>query len=593
MTPDLPKTLPAFIWHFAKPYKWPFLFFLLAPMAMVLEATILPYSLKMIVDIVSTHEGPRENIFTDLTPALWLAAGAWVGMIVIFRLQEWWQCYVLPKFEADIRTGMFAYTTSHSHDYFANNFAGSIANKISDMVNAIRTLSVAIRWHVILTISIVFATLVMMATISPVFSIILCAYVVTNMLTMYPFARKADRLSIKNAEDRSILSGKIVDVFTNAMNMRLFARANYENDYLGQYQDKEIVSNKKLLLTMSNAKFALEIPAAVFFIALLYVLITRWQAGLVTSGDFVFIFYTSFNVMIRIWHLSMEMPTIFKEIGVAKQALSIITPPHGVRDKTNADDLTVTRGEIVFDRVHFQYRAGKDIFRDKNITIKAGEKIGLVGFSGSGKSTFVNLLLRFYDIDGGRILIDGQDIADVTQDSLRRNIAMIPQDTSLFHRSLMENIRYGRLNATDDDAVIAASKKAYCHDFIQDMPDQYDALVGERGVKLSGGQRQRIAVARAILKDAPVLILDEATSSLDSLTEEHIQASLRDLMEERTTIVIAHRLSTLSDMDRILVFRDGEIIEDGAHDDLLTRGGHYETLWTMQVGGFLPEKCLR
>ena len=350
------------------------------------------------------------------------------------------------------------------------------------------------------------------------------------------------------------------------------------------------MSNKKLLLTMSNAKFVLEVPAFLFFVALLYVLITRWQAGLVTSGDFVFIFYTSFNVMIRIWHLSMEMPTIFKEIGVAKQALSIITPPHGVSDKPDATSLTVTKGEIVFENVRFQYRAGKDIFKDKNITIKAGQKVGLVGFSGSGKSTFVNLLLRFYDIDGGRILIDGQNIADVTQDSLRQNIAMIPQDTSLFHRSLMDNIRYGRLDATDEE-VITVSKKAYCHDFIQDMPDQYNALVGERGVKLSGGQRQRIAVARAILKDAPILILDEATSSLDSLTEEHIQASLQDLMDGRTTIVIAHRLSTLSDMDRILVFKDGEIIEDGTHDDLRANGGHYETLWTMQVGGFLPEKA--
>ena len=231
MTKALPKTLPAFIWHFAKPYKWPFLAFLIAPMAMVLESTVLPYSLKMIVDIVSTYEGPRENIFSDLAPALWLAAGAWVGMIIVFRLQEWWQCYVLPNFEADIRTGMFAYTTSHSHDYFADNFAGSIANKISDMVNAIRTLSVAIRWHVILTASIVIATLIVMATISPVFSMMLCAYVVANMLTMYPFARRADRLSIENAEDRSTLSGKIVDVFSNAMNMRLFARTTYENRY--------------------------------------------------------------------------------------------------------------------------------------------------------------------------------------------------------------------------------------------------------------------------------------------------------------------------------------------------------------------------
>jgi len=251
--------------------------------------------------------------------------------------------------------------------------------------------------------------------------------------------------------------------------------------------------------------------------------------------------------------------------------------------------LVVKKGTIEFENVSFRYHKGRDIFLDKSLTIKGGEKVGLVGFSGSGKTTFVNLILRFFDVDEGRILIDGQNIADATQDSLRAQIAMIPQDTSLFHRTLMENIRYGKLDATDEE-VIDASKRGHCHEFIMQLEEGYESLVGERGIKLSGGQRQRITVARAILKNAPILILDEATSALDSITEKYIKESLADLMRGRTTIVIAHRLSTLADMDRILVFKDGHVIEDGNHSALITLDGHYAKLWNMQAGGFLPEE---
>lgn len=251
--------------------------------------------------------------------------------------------------------------------------------------------------------------------------------------------------------------------------------------------------------------------------------------------------------------------------------------------------MNCTRGKIVFDRVKFHYKGTEPLFRDKSVEIAAGQKVGLVGYSGGGKTTFANLILRLYNVTGGAILIDGQDIREVTQDSLRENIAMIPQDTSLFHRSLTENIRYGRINATDDE-VIEAAKKAHAHEFISRLPQGYDSLVGERGIKLSGGQRQRIAIARAILKNAPILILDEATSQLDSVTENLIQESLRELMQNKTAIVIAHRLSTLLYMDRILVFDKGRIVADGSHDELLARGRLYKNLWNAQVGGFLPDR---
>ncbi len=265
----------------------------------------------------------------------------------------------------------------------------------------------------------------------------------------------------------------------------------------------------------------------------------------------------------------------------------MILSPIQIANQDNAPDLDIKEGTIDFKNVQFSYEENKPLFQNKTVKIRSGEKVGLVGYSGSGKSTFVHLILRLFDVNEGRILIDGQDIKDVSQESLRKSIGFIPQDPSLFHRSLLENIRYGS-HATEDE-VIEAAKKAFAHEFILTLPKGYASLVGERGVKLSGGQRQRIAIARAFLKNAPILILDEATSQLDSVTEDSIQDSLQALMQEKTTIIIAHRLSTLLQMDRILVFDKGQIVQDGTHNQLLKQPGQYQILWNAQVGGFLPE----
>jgi ATP-binding cassette subfamily B protein len=279
-----------------------------------------------------------------------------------------------------------------------------------------------------------------------------------------------------------------------------------------------------------------------------------------------------------------------ESLGNLNQAIKVIYQANEIKDKEGAKQLTINKGNIVFEKLGFSYDQGKSaLFSNLSVKILDGQKVGLVGYSGGGKTSFVNLILRLYEISEGSILIDNQDIRDVTQDSLRRAIAMIPQEPVLFHRTLLENIRYGRIEATDEE-VIAASKRAYAHEFISKLPENYHTLVGERGIKLSGGQRQRIAIARAILKNAPILILDEATSQLDSVTEEYIQTSLAELMQGKTTIVIAHRLSTLLHMDRILVFDQGKIIQDGTHAELLAQAGLYKTLWDAQVGGFLPDK---
>jgi ATP-binding cassette subfamily B protein len=287
--------------------------------------------------------------------------------------------------------------------------------------------------------------------------------------------------------------------------------------------------------------------------------------------------------------LSRKFLEFFEYLGNVADGVGIIVRPHEVLDSPGAGALAVTRGEIRIEGIHFAYTPGHPVFSGLDLVIRPHEKVGFVGFSGSGKSTLVNLVLRLFELQDGRILIDGQDIRDVTQESLRAAIAMIPQDPMLFHRTLMENIRYGRLEASDDE-VREAARQAHAHEFIAATEEGYASLVGERGVKLSGGQRQRIALARAILKDAPILLLDEATSALDSVTERSIQDSLERLMREKTVVVIAHRLSTLAHLDRIVVFHEGRIVEDGRHAELLARNGHYARLWSMQAGGFLPDR---
>jgi ATP-binding cassette subfamily B protein len=320
-----------------------------------------------------------------------------------------------------------------------------------------------------------------------------------------------------------------------------------------------------------------------------YFLVHLYSKNLVTAGDFALIMGLSMETAYMIWFTMSEVEEFNTAVGKCKQSMTSLMVPLEIEDKPGAAVLQCKYGQIAFEDVKFHYKGTNALFQNMSIEIKGGQKVGLVGYSGGGKTTFVNLLLRLYDITDGAILIDGQNISDVTQDSLRASIAMIPQDPSLFHRSIMDNIRYGRIEASDEE-VIEAAKKAHAHEFIAKLSLGYDSLVGERGVKLSGGQRQRIAIARAILKNAPILILDEATSQLDSVTENLIQDSLWELMENKTTLVIAHRLSTLLHMDRILVFDKGRIAQDGTHDELLAAGGLYKQLWDAQVGGFLGDE---
>jgi ATP-binding cassette subfamily B protein len=424
--------------------------------------------------------------------------------------------------------------------------------------------------------------------VNSIFSLILIAWFIIFATISISMSKKIVNLADKLAEEETVVVGELVDSLSNHSNVRIFGRKIYENLRMMPFFDGQRKAYYSLniysimLYCIQGGLIAIMMGFTVFALVKLY------GKGLVTIGDFALILGLSMETGHMTWFLMSEVDHFNKAAGKCKQSLISLIVPLEIQDKADTTALNCTHGQITFDNVKFHYKGTEPLFQNKSIEIKAGQKVGLVGYSGGGKSTFVNLILRLYDVTDGAILIDGQDIRDVTQDSLRENIAMIPQDPSLFHRSLMENIRYGRSDASDEE-VIETARKAHAHEFISTLPQCYDSLVGERGVKLSGGQRQRIAIARAILKNAPILILDEATSQLDSVTESLIQESLWELMQNKTTIVIAHRLSTLLHMDRILVFDKGKIVEDGTHSELLAKAGLYKSLWDAQVGGFLGD----
>lgn len=583
----LPKTLPAFFWYFIRKQWKSFAAIQFFALSWSLDQTIWPLILMMFVDTLTLISGQREVMWTALSVPIISAICLWVYVELSYRFSGFIEAFALPKLEANVRMEMFDYVQHHAYSYFSGRFAGTIANKISDMPQAFsRIIDQTVRIFVPIFVAITIS-LFLFGYVQIQFALILGVWIAIHLFICIFFSKKGASLSNVHAHARSVLNGKIVDSLSNQLNVKLFSRHREEIQYVGNFQNDEIQKQKRSLFFLEKMKIALGLLTILgLYVGITWYMLITWQKGLITTGEVVFIFNTTWNIAMMVWMLGLELPDFIRDIGICSQALSIIQDSHDIADAPGAKPLKVSQGEIIFDNVTFHYEEKKKLFQNKNIIIKAGERVGLVGFSGSGKTTFVHLILRYFDVEEGRILIDGQDIYLVTQDSLRAQIAMIPQDPILFHRSLIENIRYGRPDATDAE-VIEASKKAFCDGFIQQLPEKYDTLVGERGMKLSGGQRQRIAIARAILKNAPILILDEATSALDSVTEECIQKSLEGLMNNRTTIIIAHRLSTLKGMDRILVFENGKIVEEGNHDSLVELGGHYANMWDLQAGGFL------
>lgn len=549
----------------------------------------LPYAIKEIIDAVTLANETGADIFEASRDGLMLFALLNLGIMLFSRGSGAALVMTGPYLRAEIRKSLFSYLQHHSHRYFISNFAGSLANRIAEVsMSSMHALwTITFDFYPLIIKSLV--ALIILFGASTKLALVLCLWLAIYIYVSYWLAKRCKIYAQEFAAARSLVTGKIVDSVTNVMNAKMFARRKYEEDYLTEYLDHEVSHALRTYWYMEKLRWFQYAAAMLLMVGMVGYALVIWSEGKLTVGEFSMVAGLAILLIEAARGLSRSFLEFFEYVGNISDGVSIFIRPHDIVDKPNAPDLNVDRGEIDFRDVSFVYHEGLQVFEHLNVTIKPKQQVGLVGYSGSGKSTFVNLMLRLFEPQGGSINIDGQDILGVTQDSLRESISMIPQDPQLFHRSLMENIRYGRLEATDED-VMEAAKKAHAHEFIMQTEKQYDSLVGERGVKLSGGQRQRIAIARAILKDAPILILDEATSALDSVTEKHIQQGLDNLMKDKTVVVVAHRLSTVSHMDRILVFNEGKIIEDDSHEQLLTTNGHYAHLWSMQAGGFLPER---
>lgn len=578
-----PKEIMPFVRHFFRPYRFYFFCMLLVVVLASLITTLHPYVLKKLLNAAAQFLG-KPNFITATSLPVGILIVLYIVENLVWRLNNYAHLKILPALRADIIDETSNYIHHHSLRFFQDNLSGSVSNKISDLANNAESLILAMtgKGLIMQSLTIIFAILIA-ATASPLFSVLFLIWTLLFIKASFHFSKGIEPYAKKLAETRSYAMGNVVDSFVNAMNIILFAREDYEKKYLRTSLNIMVEKDKalhKILLRYAFVMSSMTITVQVLTIILMLFLGSK---GLLTIGDFVLIFMLSITILDQVWGFTQGAFTISSQLGVFKQALQTLSVDHDIIDSTHAAPLKVREGNIVFSRVRFYYTEAQQLFEDKTLLIHGGEKVGLVGYSGSGKSTFVNLITRTFDIQKGDILIDNQSIRSVTLKSLRDNISFIPQDPTLFHRTLIDNIRYGKLDATEDE-IIEAAKRAHVHEFATELSEGYQTLVGERGIKLSGGQRQRIAIARAILKNAPILILDEATSALDSVTESLIQKSLYNAMQNKTVIVIAHRLSTVKAMDRILVFQQGHIVEEGTHEYLMEKGNIYKNLWTMQGG---------
>jgi len=589
--PEPPSSLIAFYWHFARQAKGLLaLLFAAGFVVALLDATI-PVFIGRVVTLITSN--PPERLFTDFWHLLLgMAAVMLIARPLALTAQNLIANQAIAANVANmIRWQNHWHVVRQSWAFFQNDFAGRIANKVMQTGPALRESLVSMLtavWYIM-----VYGTsaILLLGSADPWLALPVVVWFAGYALMLRFFVPRMRDRSTDVSEARSIMTGRIVDTYTNILTVKLFARAREEDAYVRHAVDAHTgLFHASLRL---NTLFGLSLAAlnAMLVVSTGTIALMLWRHGMVEVGTVAMALPLAWQIVNIAGWVAWQVTDIFENVGVVQEGMSAIAKPLGLPDRPNAKPLAVTQGAIRFDDIRFGYGRENGLIDGLTLEVRPGEKIGLVGRSGAGKSTLVNLLLRFFDLEDGRILIDGQNIAEVTQESLRAQISVVTQDTSLLHRSIRDNIRYGRPGASDAE-IVAAARLAQAHDFILALEDWkgrkgYDAQVGERGVKLSGGQRQRVAIARVILKNAPVLVLDEATSALDSEVEAAIQSSLGDLMAGKTVIAIAHRLSTIARMDRLVVLEKGRIVEQGTHADLLAANGHYASLWRRQSGGFI------
>ncbi|MCW8399554.1 ABC transporter ATP-binding protein/permease [Legionella sp. PATHC038] len=576
-----------FLWQVIKPYRWWYVLMFQAPVLTAIYIFANNYSFKLLVDAFSNE---TITSYYQLVFPIVLFITAQIVLDVVWRISDFAELKAEPHARQRLLSSAYNYVQHHSYNYFQNTPSGTVISKLKGLLDGydsvFANLHHIVGKHFCVVIVSVFVLLVVNFN---VFCFML-AWCVLVMVIMLPMALKLNRLSNEVAESKHQIIGSFSDNITNIFSLFYFAKRRAEHRRVNELMSHDFVP-RQIALYQYDFKFNMVGSVLYWFmlIAVFLFMIYLRTHDEISTGDFLFVMLTAITISFDLWSLMSSLCTFLKEIGDFKSSFSILSMPHDEVDEPGAQAYPIHQGKIEFRQLSFAYSEGSSVFKNLNLLIKPGEKIGLVGHSGAGKSTLISLLLKNFKPTSGQILIDDKPISEITSDSLRQQIALIPQDIMLFHRSLGENIGYAKENATLEEIKHAAAM-AKIDDFIESLPEKYDTLVGERGVKLSGGQRQRIAIARAFLKNASLVVLDEATSSLDTLSEQEVQQSINAMLEQNnaTVIAIAHRLSTIRHMDRIVVMEGGAIIEEGSFNELLNNEqSYFKKLWDSQVNGMV------
>ena len=588
-----PKTLYAFCRHYSKGAEaYLVAMAIFTGLIAILEVSLFGF-LGNLVDSLNQHT--TESFWqSSRSELIWMTFILLIGLPVSVLMHSLiMHQTLLGNFPMRIRWQAHRYLLGQSYQFYQNEFAGRIATKVMQTALAVRETIMKLL-DVLLYVVVYFSSILVLAfALDWRLAVPLIIWFIAYCSLLYYFLPRLSQISTKQAHARSDMTGRLVDTYTNISTVKLFSHSNREADYARKGMEYFLTTVHPQMRLATMLGTSVWVISVILIFSIAATSLWLWSNAAITTGAIA----AAIALVLRLngmaqW-IMWEVSALFENIGTARDGLHTLSIPREVQDKPNAPKLQIANSKIDFKSVDFNYGKSTGLLNDFNLHINAGEKIGLVGRSGAGKSTLVNLLLRFYDLDSGSILIDDQNIAEIKQESLRANIGMVTQDTSLLHRSIRDNLLYGKPDATEEE-MIHAAKQAEAHDFILSLSDNegrkgYDAHVGERGVKLSGGQRQRIAIARVLIKNAPILIMDEATSALDSEVEAAIQTNLTTLMQGKTVIAIAHRLSTIAALDRLIVLDKGQIIEQGTHAELLALGGVYAHLWAHQSGGFLGE----
>jgi len=573
-------------WDHIRKYRISFILTFISVVAVSTIAIIIPLYYKNFFDILATSPSRSVAVSSLVHILVYIAIFESISW-VLWRVATYSASYFESGVCKDLTDTCFKYLHRHSFSFFNNSFVGSLVKKINRFTRSFENISDRVVFNLLPLVVNIIAILIVLSSRNLWLGLGLVIWIIVFMAVNLIFVFFKLKYDLERSEADTRVTGILADTITNNVNLKLFV--GYDNEV--ENFDKATDNLKRLRLLTWNLSNLTEAAqgflSIVLEIGIFYAAIMLWKQGILTVGDFVLIQSYLIMIFMRIWDFGRMIKFIYEDLADAEEMTVILDTPHEIKDVKGALKLNVKRGNISFVDVSFNYNETRRIISHFNLEIRSKEKVALVGPSGAGKTTIVRLLLRMHDVTSGKILIDGQKISRVTQESLWNNISMVPQDPILFHRSLLENIRYGKPNATEEE-VMEAAKLAHCHEFIKEFSEGYQTFVGERGIKLSGGERQRVAIARAILHNTPILILDEATSSLDSGSEELIQSALDTLIKGKTVIVIAHRLSTIMKMDRIIVIDEGGIVEQGTHKALLkNKNGIYSKLWRVQAGGFI------